>query len=164
MTFSNFTFPAQTVNGYLWSVMKQIEPTFAKQYGQKIPFFPISDAQSGTKSWDKKPYIIYDRILRAGSGPFYPIKKESLAYYVKGSEKDSIEWGMAIQYILDRQDDAAQDINSWNRSQTSPENVYFHHLRVYQDDSSAVRDFSVRPFYITKFIVDVEYHFTEDPF
>lgn len=161
MTFSNFTYPADTVNGYLWSVMKQIEPTFQKQYGNTIPFFPISDAHSGEKSWEKKPYVIYDRILRSTGKAFYPIKREHLLYYVKGDQNKTIEWGMAIQYILDRQDDAAQDINEWNRQQADPSAVYFHHLRAYQDDSSVSRDFSNRPFYITKFIVEAEYHFTD---
>jgi hypothetical protein len=161
MTFSDFTLPALTVNNYLWSVMKQIEPTFQKQYGTKIPFFPMSDSATGTKSWENKTYVIYDRMLRATSSPFYPIKKEHILYAVKGKEESTLEWGMAIQYILDRQDDAAQDINSWNRSQANPSKVYFHSLRVFQSDSSKTRDFSNRPFYITEFIVEVEYHLTE---
>lgn len=158
MTFANFTYPADTINGYLWSVMKAIEPTFQKQYGNTVPFFPISDAHSGEKSWEKKTYVIYDRILRSTGSPFYPIKKEHLLYYVKGDQNKTIEWGMAIQYILDRQDDAAQDINQWNRQQAAPSGVYFHHLRAYQDDPSSSRDFSNRPFYITKFIIEAEYH------
>ena len=161
MSFSSFSFPAEAINGYLWSVMKQVDPTLQKQYGNKMPFFPISDSQSGEKSWENKPYIIFDRILKTSNSPFYPTKKEHLVYYVKGNTEKTIEWGMAIQYILDRQDDAAQDINTWNRGQTPPYGVYFHHLRAYQDDSSLSRDFSTRPHYITKFIIDVEYHFLE---
>lgn len=163
MPFSDFTLPALTVNAYLWNVMKQIEPTFQKQYGQKIPFFPMSDAASGTKSWENKTYVIYDRILKMRTSPFYPIKKEHLMYFVKGKEESTLEWSMAIQYILDRMDDAAQDINEWNRSQENPANVYFHHVRVYQtgDKVSETRDFSNRPYYITEFIVELEYHLTD---
>lgn len=161
MTFADFTLPVLTVNGYLWSVMKQIEPTFQKQYGTKIPFFPMSDSATGTKSWENKTYVIYDRMLRVTGKPFYPIKKEHILYAVKGKEEETLEWGMAIQYILDRQDDAAQDINTWNRSQANPSNVYFHSLRVFQSDSSRARDFSNRPFYITEFIVEAEYHLTD---
>ena len=160
MTFSEFAFPAKTINGYVWSVMKQIEPTFEKKYGTITPFFPISDAKSGTASWENKPYIIYDRVMRMTGKPFYPIKKENLIYSVKGNEQNTIEWGMAIQAILDRMDDAAQDINDWNRSQDTPAGVYFHHLRVFQTDSSNTRDFSTKPFYITQFMVEAEYHFT----
>lgn len=167
MSLSDFTVPVLTVNGYLWDTLKQIEPTFAKKYGTKIPFFPMSDSASGTKSWETKTYVIYDRMLRRNRSPFYPIKNEHILYYIKGKEVDTIEWGAAIQYILDRMDDAAQDINDWNRSQATPANVYFHHLRVHQVDSgdmgspSNTRDFSVRPFYITRFIVEAEYHFTD---
>lgn len=162
MPLSDFTLPALTINNYLWHIMKQIEPTFQKQYGTKIPFFPLSDAASGTKSWENKTYVIYDRILKMRPSPFYPIKREHLLYYVKGKEDKTLEWGMAIQYILDRMDDAAQDINEWNRSQENPSGVYFHHLKVFQvdEDGSTARDFSNRPFYITKFVVEAEYHFT----
>lgn len=167
MTFSNFSLPATTINGYLWDTMKQIEPTFVKKYGNKVPFFPLSDSAAGTKEWDNKTYIIYDRMLRLTRQPFPYIKREHLIYYVKGNDIDTMEWGLAIQHILDRMDDAAQDINDWNRAQAAPAKVYFHNLIVSQTDSgdmgspSTTRDFSNRPFYITKFIVDAQYHFTE---
>lgn len=168
MSLSDLTLPVLTVNGYLWHTLKQIEPTFAKKYGNKVPFFPMSDSASGTKSWETNTYVIYDRMMRIRrSQPFYPIKTDHILYYVKGKEEQTMEWGMAIQYILDRMDDAAQDINEWNRNQDNPANVYFHHVRVHQSDSgdmgspSTTRDFSVRPFYITRFTVETEYHFTD---
>lgn len=167
MTFSEFTVPALTINNYLWNTMKLFDTTLQKKYNQKMPFFPISDAATGTKSWENKAYIVYDRIIRRNKNPFYEIKNEHILYYVKGNEVETLEWGAAIQFILDRMDDAAQDINKWNSEQDSPAKVYFHHLRIYQTDSgdmgsaSSTRDFSVRPHYITKFIVETEYHFTE---
>ena len=63
MSLSDLSTPVLAVNGYLWSTMKQIEPTFQKKYGNKIPFFPLSDSASGMKTWENKPYIIYDRML-----------------------------------------------------------------------------------------------------
>jgi hypothetical protein len=167
MTFADFSLPATTINGYLWDTMKQIEPTFAKKYGNKIPFFPLSDSAAGDSTWDNNTYVIYDRMLRLTRHPFPYIKREHTLYYVKGREIDTLQWGLAIQHILDRMDDAAQDINDWNRAQAVPAKVYFHNLIVSQADSgdmgspSATRDFSDRPFYITKFIVDAQYHFTE---
>ena len=167
MTFSSFPLPAKTINGYLWDTMKQIEPTFAKRYGTKIPFFPISDQTAGAKMWEDNTYVVYDRMLRLTRDPFPYTKREHLIYYVKGKEIDTLEWGLAIQHILDRMDDAAQDINDWNRAQDTPAKVYFHNLIVSQTDSgdmgspSTTRDFSPRPFYITRFIVDAQYHFTE---
>ena len=161
MTFANLTLPVLTVNGYLWSIMKSLEPTFQKQYGNTTPFFPMSDSASGNKSWENKPYVIYDRMLKMTGSPFYPIKKEHILYAVKGKEEQTLEWSMAIQYILDRQDDAAQDINSWNASQENPSNVYFHYMRVFQTGGSVSRDFSNRPYYITEFVVEAEYHLTD---
>jgi hypothetical protein len=161
MTFSNFTLPAITINNYVWDVMKKVDSTFSKQYGQTVPFFPINDAKSGTKSWENKPYVIYDRILRNTGKPFYPIKREHLIYAVKGSAKDALEWSMAIQYILDRMDDAAQDINAWNREQTTPSNVYFHHLKAFQTQGAENREFSNRSYYIAQFTIEAEYHLTD---
>lgn len=168
MSFSQFTLPATIVNGYLWHTMKQIDPTVSKGYGNKIPFFPISDAASGTKSWENKAYFIYDRILKMQTGPFYPVKQEHLLYYLKGNEEQTIEWGMALQQILDRGDDAAQDINKWNANQTNIGNIYFHSLCVSQTNSgdmssaTSTRDFSVRPHYITQFIIAAQYHFNNE--
>lgn len=163
MTFAQFTPPVITINNYLWHTMKQIDPTLTqtRNYGQKIPFFPMSDAASGTKAWENKTYIIYDRMFRLRNNPFYPIKKEHILYAVKGKEEATYEWSTVIQYILDRMDDAAQDINDWNRRQADPANVYFHHLRLFQNDYSSARDFSNRPYYITEFVVEAEYHFTD---
>ena len=167
MSFEQFPIPALTINGYLWDTMKKFDTTLSKKYGKTIPFFPLSDSASGTKSWENKPYIIYDRMMRRNRGPFYPVKNEHILYYLKGNEEQTMQWGAAIQFILDRMDDAAQDINEWNRSLITPDGIYFHHLRIHQTDSgdmgsaSGTRDFSVRPHYITRFIVEAEYHFTD---
>ena len=167
MTFDVFPVPSVTINGYLWDTMKQLEPTLAKKYKGKIPFYPISDSAAGSSAWDGNPYIVYDKMLRLTRKPFPYIKREHTLYYLKGNESDTLHWGLAIQHILDRMDDAAQDINDWNRSQATPAKLYFHNLIVSQTDSgdmgspSTTRDFSERPFYITKFIVDAKYHFTE---
>jgi len=168
MSFSNFTLPATIVNGYLWDTMKEIDSTVSKGYGNKIPFFPIGDAASGVKSWENKPYFIYDRMIKMQSKSFYPVKQEHILYYLKGNEEKTIEWGMALQQILDRGDDAAQDINHWNGLQENVGNVYFHSLCVDQitfgdmSSSTTARDFSTRPYYITQFIVAAQYHFNNE--
>lgn len=160
-TMADLSVPVLTVNGYLWNTIKEIESSaFAKKYGTKIPFFPLGDSASGTKAWEDRTYVLYDRMMVMRNDPFYPIKKEQILYGVKGKPADLFEWGAAIQYILDRQDDAAQDINNWNSNQTNPSDVYFHHVRVFQSDYARSRDFSNRPYYISEFIVEIEYHFT----
>lgn len=168
MSFSNFTLPATIINGYLWDTMKSIDPNISKGYRNQIPFFPISDSSSGAKSWENRAYFIYDRMIKMSSKSFYPIKQEHLLYYLKGNEIQTLEWGMALQQILDRGDDAAQDINNWNSKQENIGNVYFHSLCVNQasggdmSSSASTRDFSVRPHYITQFIVAAEYHFNNE--
>lgn len=160
MSLSDLTLPVLAVNGYLWDTMKQVEPTFASRYGSTLPFFPLSDSATGA-SWENKPYIIYDRMMRTTGSPFYPIKKDHILYAVKATDVESLQWGLAIEHILDRSDDSAQDINDWNRSKNNKYKVYFHSLRVFQAESSVNRNFSTRPYYITEFIVQAEYHFTE---
>lgn len=170
MSFENLLIPAQAVNGYVWDTMKILDPTLTqtKKYGDKIPFFPIGDSASGQKQWENKPYFIYDRIFKSSSSPFYPKKKESLLYYLKAKEVDTLQWSAALQLILDREDDAAKDINDWIRSQSNATDypIYFHDLRIYQSKSVSSGsnitrgDFS-RPYYISEFIIDICYHFTK---
>ena len=159
------------VNKYFWNTMKQIQPSLSQSanYGDSVPIFPLSDSASGTSTWENKPYIIYDRMFTKMKDPFYPIKCEELRYNLKAKEQDTLVWGSAIQMILDRSDDAAKDINKWIRENGGNDSypLFFHKLRVYQVSqglatrSENVRDFSVRPYYISEFIIDMEYHYTK---
>lgn len=167
--FSFLTVPQLAINGYLWDTMKAINPNLETIYGTKFPFYPIGDSASGSEPWDERPYFVYDRVFRFATSPFYPKKRESFLYYLKAREVDTIEWSAALQLILDREDDAAKDINDWIRSQGPNDDydVYFHNLRVYQSRSgtasstSQLRESTVQPFYISEFMVDTCYHFTK---
>lgn len=172
MSFETLGIPTLAVNGYLWDTMKQIDPTLSqtKKYGDKVPFFPIGDSNSGQKQWENKPYFIYDRVFKFSSGPFYPEKRESFLYYLKANAIDSLKWSAAVQLILDREDDAAKDVNQWIRSQPNgceDYPLYFHNLRVHQSNTGAasskenLREDVARPYYITEFMIDVCYHFTK---
>ena len=171
MSLSSFGVAPIAVNNYLWSVMKLIEPTLtqSKNDGTTIPFFPLSDSNSGKKSWEAKSYFIYDRMFKVMKDPFYPIKCEEIRYNLKAKAQDTFIWGSAVQQILDRQDDAGKDVNNWIRSNggNAVYPVYFHSLRVFQvnssltSDSSNQRDFTTRPYYLTEFIVDMKYHYTK---
>lgn len=159
------------INGFLWDTMKQINPDLEEIYGDTVPFYPVADSAAGDSPWEDKPYFIYDRVFRFNGKPFHEHKRESILYYLKANDIDSLEWSGALQAILDREDDAAQDINSWIRSQENgPEDYpyYFHNLRVYQSRSSSpssegkMRDVStVQPYYITEFMIDAHFHFTK---
>jgi hypothetical protein len=158
------------VNKYLWDTLKAIDPNISRGYGQTMPIFPLGDAAAGKKSWENKPYLIYDRMFKTIKvRHFYPVKHEEITYFLKAKEQDTMLWGSAIQLILDRADDAGKDINDWIRQNGGSEvyPVYFHSLKVYQTMSSRAtekefsRDFSVRPFYISEFIIDMKYHNTK---
>ena len=169
MSLSDFGVMPLAVNGYLWDTMKAIEPSLSSKYKNKTPIFPLGDAASGTKAWENMSYMIYDRMFTIMKNPFYPIKCEEIRYYLKAKETDTFLWGSAIQIILDRQDDAGKDINDWIRNNGGNEEypVYFHKLRVNQVTSSMasekenIRDFSIRNYYVTEFIIDAEYHYTK---
>lgn len=163
--FDGLTHPVDTVNGYLWDTMKAIEPQLQRKY-KRSPFYPATDNVAGDAAWKEQTYVLFDRMLRNRRNPFYPIKNDHFLYYLKSNELEIIDWANAIQLILDRQDDAAQDVNDWNRRQETPASVYFHHLRVYQADTgdmgtaTLTRDFNTNSKFVTRFIVEAEYHFT----
>ena len=169
MSFEAIGIPALAVNNYIWDTMKTIEPSLANEY-ETVPFFPLNDSAAGSEPWNKKPYFIYDRVFRFSSKPFYPHKRESILYYLKAGDIDSLQWSAALQLILDREDDAAKDVNDWIRSQPNYLDYpyYFHNIRVYQSRSSSpssdgkIREFStVQPYFITEFMIDIHYHSTE---
>jgi hypothetical protein len=170
LAFDRISIPSLALNGYLWDTMKALQPSLEDDYENKIPFYPLGDESSGNSAWDNKPYFIYDRVFRFSSNPFYPIKRESTLYYLKAREIDSLEWSAATQLILDREDDAAKDVNDWIRNSSDPSEyqVFFHNIRIYQARSSSpsspgkLREAStVQPYYITEFMVDTHYHFTK---
>ena len=160
MALSDLTLPTTVINNYLWDTMKKIEPAFSSIYGRTVPFFPLGDSASGDASWVNRAYVLYDRMMRTSNDPFYLIKKDHILYGVKGTDIQVLQWSAAIQYILDREDDSAQDANTWNSQQTNPANVYFHSIRAYQADRANARDWSSRSYYISEFIVEIKYHLT----
>jgi hypothetical protein len=174
--------PTLAINGFLWETMQQINPNLGILYGDEMPFYPIGDSSAADEPWDNKPYFIYDRVFRFSSKPFYEHKRESTLYYLKAREVDSLEWSAVLQAILDREDDAAMDINNWIRRQwqnlkdesddpekvTNPYPFYFHNVRVYQSRSSSpssagkLREVStVQPYYISEFMIDTHFHYTK---
>ena len=106
--------PAVPINRYLWSKIAELDPDLVMSYNGIMPFYPLGDSAAGDAPWDQKPNIVYDRMMTINSNPFYPIKKEQIHYALKALPSDSLTWGSAIQYILDRMDDAAQEVNEYN--------------------------------------------------
>lgn len=108
--------------------------------------------------------IVYDRLMRFRPSPFYRRKREQLVYFVYSS--DVAKLINAIRIItdaLDREDSAAQDINAFsaqNVTASSPANIYFHNVRVYQaDESRDVAELaSARTLFVNKIVVEYDYH------
>ena len=153
--------PAVPINRYLWSVIAELDADLVLGYNGIMPFYPLGESAAGDAPWDGKPSVVYDRMMVINPSPFYPVKKEQIQYALKATPSDSLIWGSAIQYILDRGDAAAQEVNAYNASMNY--GLFFHTLRVFQtssqiSSSGVQRDYSINQFYISKFIIDCEYH------
>ncbi len=156
--------PAVPINRYLWSNIAELDPDFVFDYQGVQPFFPLGESAAGDNPWKDKPSFVYDRMMIINPNPFYPVKKEQIHYALKANPSDSMALGSAIQYILDGMDDVAQDINAYNKDQDF--GIFFHHVRVFQtatqvSSSGAQRNYSTNQFYVSKFIIECEYHYNE---
>ena len=154
--------PAVPINRYLWSVIAELDPDLVLSYNGILPFSPLGESASGDAPWDGKPSVVYDRMMVINPNPFYPVKKEQIQYALKATPSDSLIWGSAIQFILDGGDDVARAVNDYNSDMNY--GLFFHTLRVFQtssqiSSSGVQRDYSINQFYISKFIVDTEFHY-----
>lgn len=114
--------------------------------------------------------IVYDRLMRFRSTPFYRNKKEQLVYFIYSSDIDKLlNTIRVITDALDREDASAQDINTWckqnpitygENNTIIPQNVFFHNVRVYQaDESRDVAELaSARTLFVNKIIIEYDYH------
>ena len=167
--------PEQIINLYVWDQFKVYAPQFTSLYppssggSEIVPFFPspASNLPSHVLENDL-PYIVFDKFsrIRGGYKYFYPIKTDQMRYTVHGGslwnvnkfQQDRFETTYnltaLIQNILDREDDAAQDINEFAKtlpgyaqSQDGKDlnQYYFHCINVYQsgftDNQQDVSDF-----------------------
>jgi hypothetical protein len=154
--------PPTYINKYVWDSLKSLDPGLSN-YGNIVPFFPISDARADDWPWQTKPYVIYDQLLRFRSGPLYVVRKSQLLYVVKGTPTEVLAWSNAIGVILDRHDAAGQDVNAWLSQNHPSAGVYFHWFRVMQVDQAAENrmDFAVNQKYLSTMVIEYQYHLTK---
>jgi hypothetical protein len=166
--------PENIINLYVWEQFKTYAPAFYNLYGPTsggpdiVPFFPAPANNLPTAVLDNDlPYIMFDKFSRVRSGYkyFYPIKTDQMRYTIVGgslydinrNQQDryatTINLTSLIQNILDREDDAARDINEFTKTLADynddnyPElnKYYFHCVNVYQsgftDTQQDVADF-----------------------
>jgi hypothetical protein len=166
--------PENIINLYVWEQFKTHAPAFYNLYAQTsggpdiVPFFPAPANNLPTPVLENDlPYIMFDKFSRVRSGYkyFYPIKTDQMRYTIVGgslydinrNQQDryatTINLTSLVQNILDREDDAARDINEFAKtlpdynSANYPElnRYYFHCVNVYQsgftDTQQDVADF-----------------------
>ena len=166
MSLSSFLpVPVISVNRYIWDTMKRIDPALDQEYGGIVPFFPLADSRGGDANWGDKPYIVYDITTRKRQNRFYPKHAIQIYYFIRGQAQDVIVWSNAIQHIIDREDDAAKDVNSFMADKHPDEaNVYFHTFNSFMMDqvNDKRMDHAVQQFYTMSMIVEATYHLSSD--
>jgi hypothetical protein len=143
-----------------------------------VPFFPTSPnaLDDLTTSWvtvDNNNYDVvgvkctYDRMIKMRRSPFPHIKNEQLLYYFFAVEDGVTDKMIAVTETalrwLDREDETAEEINSWSVGKTIAgftNNFFFHKFKVYQlEETRDIVDFgTARTFGGNKIILDYEYH------
>ena len=158
--------PENIINRYVWEQFKTQAPAFYSLYPQTaggndlIPFFPAGVGNIPPEILDGDlPYIVFDKFTKVRTGAykyFYPIKSEQMRYTIYGGSlygdaaNGSDRYGTTINLtslitlVLDREDDAANDINEFaeelydNYPVSASASVYdyykyrFHCINVFQ--------------------------------
>ena len=171
-------FPPLQVNAYVISQLEEFG--IVGQTRGLNPIFPTvpSNIDEVYKNYidaasvEDPLLIYYERLLRFRPTPFYRHKREQLMYYFYSTNMSKIyNANRVVAEALDREDAAAEDLNSWLAvneipgpdGNPLPNNVFFHNMRVYQADE--VRDLielsAARTIYINKLIIEYDYHTTD---
>tara|TARA_B110000503_G_scaffold1165_2_gene1528 strand:+ start:6001 stop:6516 length:516 start_codon:yes stop_codon:yes gene_type:complete len=165
-------YPPVFINAYL---AEKIPEQFGNDF--ILPFFPTSptDIDTLTEQFPDGIGAIYDRMFKMRRSPFPHIKSEQLLYYFYKTAGDPvrlIESTQIVQDLLDREDESAQEINSWIRlkqlsaTPLTDENgevfppVYFHKIKIYQlEETRDIIDFgTARTYAGNKIIIDYDWH------
>jgi hypothetical protein len=120
-------------------------------------------------------FAVYDRMLKMRRKAFPHIKSEQVLYYfykVAGDISGLLYTTQAVQDILDRGDESAEDLNTWitslprnaqgnvvfDEEEFSP--VHFHDIKIYQlEETRDIVDFgTARTYAGNKVIIDYTYH------
>jgi len=160
-------FPPTLINRYVISQLKRFDLLTGLEDIE--PIFPVQstniDDLYNNITLDGEPWMIfYDRLIRYGSKTDYWNKREQLVYTIHStSDVRGINVTRVITEALDREDAAAQDVNTWlsqNNADLPPLNVFFRNFRVFQIDET--RDIlelsSVKFNWKNKIIIEYDYH------
>ncbi len=163
------------INNYL---AEKIVERIPEQFASNLKFFPTSptDINALTESFSDSStdvFAVYDRMFKMRRKAFPHIKCEQLLYYfykTSGDLEALIDTSQIVADLLDREDESAQELNTWVQSkvvnglvtfggkQFKP--VFFHSMKVFQlEESRDIVNFnSNRTLAGIKIIIDYEYH------
>jgi hypothetical protein len=192
--------PENIINRYVWEQFKTRAPQFYNLYPETtdpskriIPFFPAGAVNLPPEIIENDlPYIVFDKFSRVRSGPykyFYPLKTDQMRYKIYGGslygepESNSDRYGNTIaltnliSLILDREDDAAEDVNEFAgvlyKNYFIPPNIedpyenfryYFHCINTFQSgyaesQTDVANLMEYRP--TRDLIIKYDYHFKQ---
>jgi hypothetical protein len=170
-------YPPKLINDYL------IEK-IGTEFGFTFPIFPssptaIEDLTEGFPDATNNVFGVYDRMFRMRRKAFPHIKCEQLLYYfykTANTPEQLIEVTQRVYDLLDREDESAQEVNSWIRSKLNADGLYvaspgtpqekqllpvfFHNFKIYQlQETRDIIDFgTARTYAGNKIIIDYDYH------
>lgn len=168
--------PEYWIRQYIFNELKQysLQDVGVSSEQTINPIFPASpnlnfqDIYASLQTETPDPLVIlYDKLMRFRTSPFYRIKKEQLILEIYHSNFDIADnVTKIIEQALDREDVAGQSVNTIAASLNDevPYTVFFHKFRVFKVDES--RDLvelnSVNlQFARTRIIVEFDYHVVE---
>ena len=178
-TIMALSYPPIFINDYLSSkIPEALGPNrFAAGL---MRFFPVAptDLQALTETFPEAStdvFAVYDRMFKMRRKAFPHIKDEQLLYYFYKMHSDPVGLLLAtqvIQDLLDREDESAQELNSWiaakqesgspivDDSDTVMPKVFFHRIKVYQlEETRDIVDFgTARTYAGNKIIIDYDWH------
>jgi hypothetical protein len=163
------------INNYL---SEKISEALSESFSGNLRFFPTSptDIDALTESFGETSadvFAVYDRMFKLRRKAFPHIKCEQLLYYfykTAGDLEALIDTTQIVADLLDREDESAQELNSWIQSKIVDgkvifggkefKPVFFHRMKVFQlEESRDVIGFkSNRSVAGTKIIIDYDYH------
>jgi hypothetical protein len=172
---TNLNYAPIFINQYL---AEKIPASIPNRFSGSLLFFPVSptDINALTETFPEAAnnvFAVYDRMFRMRHKAFPHIKSEQLLYYfykMAGDPEALIETTQVIYDLLDREDESAEEINTWIRSKLVNgvltidgkdfKPIYFHKLKVYQlqETRDIVNFATARTYAGNKIIVDYDYH------
>jgi hypothetical protein len=179
--------PAIFINRYL---SEKVQEEFPDYFGEPMFFLPSvpTDIEALYQGFptanEDQPFAVYERMFRMRRSSFPHKKEEQILYYLykNGSLNDEqqaailFETTGLIYDLMDRQDESAEEINSWiaKRVYDNPGTEegtvrfgqqdflppYIHYTKVYQlEETRDIIDFATAKTYFgNKIIIDYCYH------